>query len=384
MKQAAFLSVAAILVLVPVPEAVAQIAPVQAGIIGSNPHQIELVEKWGNKIYSNRMLDISPREFGRCTPDPTRPLVYCGASDGWFRAMRKDNGSEIWSMKTSGGVRAAPAVSPLGLFVATTDGFLYRLNPETGDQMWPQPYRTDNPVWGSPMVIDDIVYFSVLGNQTYAVGAVDGKFRFKVARDKPAAMSSEGVSEPAISGDILFSAFSDGVLVASNRFNGQLLWQQDLAAGVEGPSDADATPVVSGDLVFSGAFSAGPIALRIADGSVVWKGARFGVGKPVVSGKNLIVADADGFVAALDRETGKEIWVTRLDTKAAWTPVLIEGFLVVGGDRGLWILRAGDGIPLLLKTMPFGVTAEPGIQQRDLYFVAPGGTINAATLKTLY
>lgn len=381
MKHLAIVTLAAFLVLIPASRLYSQTAPVQNGISTSSFHNIDIEAKWGVKVYSNRMLDISPREFGRCTPDPVRPLVYCGASDGIFRALHKDNGLEIWSMKTSGGVRAAPAISEKGLYVATTDGFLYRLDPESGRQIWAEPYKTDNPVWGSPVVIGDIVYFSVLGNQTYAVGADDGRFRFKVSRNKPIDMSSEGVSEPVVSGDALYSAFSDGVLMASNRFNGQLLWQQDLAAGNDGPADADATPVVVGDVVFSGSFSAGPVALRTSDGTVLWKGHRFGVGKPVAWRDMIIVADADGYVAALNRETGREVWVTKLDTKAAWCPILIDGYLIVGGDRGLWVVRASDGVPLLLKTLPFGVTAEPGVQNRDLYFVAPGGTINAAYLR---
>ncbi len=381
MKRPALLLIAAAAILVPAVQASGQTAPVQNGISTSDFHRIDIVERWGVKIYSNRLLDISPREFGRCTADPVRPLVYCGASDGVFRALHKANGREIWSMKTSGGVRAAPAVSDKGLYVATTDGFLYRLEPETGRPIWPAPYQTDNPVWGSPVVVGDIVYFSVLGNQTYAVGAEDGRFRFKVARDKPVDMSSEGVSEPAVSGDVLFSAFSDGRLVASSRFRDEKLWEQDLAAGNDGPTDADSTPVVIGDLVFSGAFSAGPVAVRADTGAVVWKGRRFGVGKPVPYRDQIIVADADGFVVSLDQATGRETWVTQLDTKAAWCPVIIDGYLIVGGDRGLWVLRASDGKPLLLKTLPFGVTAEPGVDGRDIYFVAPGGTIDAATLR---
>lgn len=361
--------------------AFAQIAPVQDGLSTGAFSNVEIVEKWGVKIYSNRLLDISPREFGRCTPDPVRPLVYCGASDGVFRALHKDNGHEVWSMKTSGGVRAAPAVSDRGLFVATTDGFLYRLEPETGKPIWPEPYRTDNPVWGSPLVVGDLIYFTVLGNQTYAVGADDGRFRFKVARDQPAEMSSEGVSEPAVSGGTLFSTFSDGRLVATSRLRDEKLWEQDLAAGTDGPTDADATPVVAGDMLFSGAFSAGPVAVRIDDGTIVWKGRRFGVGKPVTFRDKVIVADADGYVAAMNQRDGREVWVTKLDTKAAWCPVLIDGYLIVGGDRGLWVLDAENGKPLLLKTLPFGITAEPGVDGRDIYFVAPGGTINSATLK---
>jgi outer membrane protein assembly factor BamB len=359
----------------------AQTAPVQIGISTSSYSTVEITGKWGVNVYSNKMLDINPREFGRCTADPVRPLVYCGADDGVFRALHKDNGQEIWSLQTSAGIRTAPAITERGLFLASSDGCIHRLNPETGALLWKEPYCTDNSIWGSPVVAGDLVYFSVIGNQIYAISTDDARFKFKVQREKPQFMSSEGVSEPTIDQDVLFSAFSDGVLIAANRHNGKEIWQADLSTGAEGPKDADATPVVSDGIVYSGAFAGGPIALRVSDGTVLWKANRFGIGHPVISNNLLIVADADGFVVAFDKTTGREIWVTKLDTKAAWNPVVINDYLIIGGDRGLWVLRKTDGAALLLKTFTFGVTTEPGVMGDDIYFAAPGGTINAATIR---
>lgn len=335
---------------------------------------------WGIKIYPNKLLDISPREFGRCTADPDLPLVYCGAGDGAFRALRKHDGQTVWTLQTSGAVRAAPGVSPDGVFLASADGCVHRLDRKTGKALWKKPYCIGIPVWGTPVVTPEAIYFSALGNQVYAVDIDTGKFRFKVTRDKPRDMSSEGISAPTVSGDVLYSAFSDGVLVASDRFNGRELWVQDLAQDSNGPTDADATPVVFDDIVYSAAFSAGPIAMRATDGIILWKGERFGCDKPVIYKDLLIIGDADGFLTAFDRKTGELKWSTRLDTSAVWNPVLVSGLLLAGGDRGLWLVNPDDGSVLLLKKLPFGQTAEPAVDGRDIYFTAPGGTINKASL----
>lgn len=360
--------------------AVSQIAPVSGGMTKGAFSSIRLEGRWGVKVWSNRLLDISPREFGRCSAHRKHPVVVCGSADGYFRALHKDNGELVWTFKTSAALRAAPAFHGDQVILAAADGCLHTLDVKTGAAIWKKPYCVDNPIWGDPVVTPDIIYFSVLGNQVYAVGREDGKLRFKVQRDRPQAMSSEGISKPVIDGDVLYSAFSDGVLVASNRFNGRELWHQDLTDDSNGPTDADATPVVKDGVVFSGAFSAGPVALNASDGTILWKGRRFGVDQPAIFGKLLIVADAEGFVTAFDRADGTEVWTTKLDTPAAWNPILIQDMLVVGGDRGLWILRPSDGKVISRTTLPFGVTTEPGVDRLDLYFPAPGGTVNKAAL----
>ena len=358
----------------------AQTPPVSSGTRNSARTDVSINGVWGIKIYSNKLLDISPREFGRCTADPDLPLVYCGTDDGAFRALRKHDGQTVWTLQTSGATRAAPGVSDLGVFLASADGCLHRLDRETGKALWKKPYCTGNPIWGSPLVTDELVYFSALGNQVYAVDVQSGKFKFKVARDKPRAMSSEGISDPTIAGNVLYSAFSDGVLVASDRFNGRELWIQDLAQNTKGATDADSTPVVDGDIVYSAAFSGGPVAMRTVDGTILWKAKRFGTDKPALFNNFLIVADADGFVTAFNKKTGKQVWSTKIDSPAAWNPVLVGKVLLLGGDRGIWVLRPDDGRVLLLKKLPFGQTAEPGVDGNDIYFTAPGGTINKASL----
>ncbi|HOD00579.1 MAG TPA: PQQ-binding-like beta-propeller repeat protein [Myxococcota bacterium] len=360
--------------------ALAQIPPVSGGMTRGAFSSARIEGRWGVKVWSNRLLDISPREFGRCSAHPKHPVVVCGSADGYFRALHKDNGELIWTFKTSAALRAAPAFHGDQVILAAADGCLHTLDVRDGSAIWKKPYCVDNPIWGDPVVTPDIIYFSVLGNQVYAIGREDGRLRFKVQRDRPQAMSSEGISEPVIDGDVLYSAFSDGVLVASNRFNGRELWHQDLTDDSNGPTDADSTPVVKDGVVFSGAFSAGPVALKASDGTILWKGRRFGVDQPVIFGRLLIVADAEGFVTAFNRADGTESWTTKLDTPAAWNPILVEDMLVVGGDRGLWLLRPSDGKVLSRTALPFGVTTEPGVDRLDLYFPAPGGTVNKAAL----
>jgi polyvinyl alcohol dehydrogenase (cytochrome) len=108
-------------------------------------------------------------------------------------------------------------------------------------------------------------------------------------------------------------------------------WQHDGAA-------TSATPAVSRGVVYLPAWDGSVSALRVADGSQVWK-AMLGAAidsSPAVSGERVYLSDAKGLVHALDRATGGVIWSVPADTHAEahlWaSPIVIESesLVVVG------------------------------------------------------
>src|SRR5262249_20695497 len=127
----------------------------------------------------------------------------------------------------------------------------------------------------TPLVVDGIMYVTGF-NVVFALDAGSGRpiWRFKVPPSDTQAGNgtNRGV---AFGGDRVLVATNHAYLIALYRFPGDLLWAVPLADWRQNYS-ASSAPLIAGNLVISG----------------------------VAGGEH----GANGFVAAFEQETGKEVW----------------------------------------------------------------------------
>jgi alcohol dehydrogenase (cytochrome c) len=127
----------------------------------------------------------------------------------------------------------------------------------------------------TPVVVDGLMYVT-MPNECYALDAGSGRqvWRYKRSRTPGVTMghTNRGV---AVAGDRLFMVTDHAHLIALNRFTGELLWDTAMDDFRKNYA-ATSAPLVAGNLVISG----------------------------VTGGEH----GANGFVIAVDQETGKEAW----------------------------------------------------------------------------
>lgn len=382
------LSVAILLTLI-VWSAEARRAPrgVASGTTAGMGPAMRLHPVWGTAIYVNEAFAYHPRDFGQCraSGEGQGSIVVCGVKTGDVVALSAGNGQVLWSFRTKGAVRTRPWFQDGQVWVGSADGCLYRLGARTGRPLWSRPFCTDAAIDGDPVLVKgglkgggDLVLFSVTINKVYAVGAEDAAFRWEYHRDRPHLMSAEGVSSPTVAGERVYVGFSDGTLVALTLGDGQVVWAIKIGEANRLSTDVDATPVVDEDRLYSGSFSRGPIAIAATDGRVLWQGSWFGATRPAVKGSWLVFGTAGGEVVGVRKEDGVLVFRTRLEGPgAAYAPVVVRGWIVLGHDRGLVLLDGADGAPVERLAVPLGTFSAPASQGNRLFFVGSGGTINA-------
>ncbi|MEO8521137.1 MAG: PQQ-binding-like beta-propeller repeat protein [Acidobacteriota bacterium] len=127
----------------------------------------------------------------------------------------------------------------------------------------------------TPEVVDGIMYVSN-PNECYALDAGSGRRIWQYRRPRTAGATSGHANRGvAVAGDRVFMETDNAHLIALNRFTGELLWDTELADWKKNYS-ASSAPLTAGSLVIGG----------------------------VTGGEH----GANGFVAALDQDTGKEVW----------------------------------------------------------------------------
>ena len=128
---------------------------------------------------------------------------------------------------------------------------------------------------GTPVVVDGIMYVTA-PNECIALDAGSGRqiWHFKRPRTQ-GVMQGYANRGVAVAGDRVFLQTDNAHVIALNRWTGTLLWDSEVADWRQNYS-ATSAPLTAGDLVISG----------------------------VTGGEH----GANGFVAAHDQQTGKEIW----------------------------------------------------------------------------
>lgn len=287
------------------------------------------------------------------TPAVVGDSVYAAARDG--RLARFDNGREIWRIETgkvlSGGVGASAEL----VVVGTPKGEVLAFHAQDGRLAWQA--QASSEILARPALADDLVVVRSSDARIHAFAAADGKRRWVYQRPTPALVlrSPAGV---VLTDKAIYAGFPGGKLVAISRINGVALWESTVAlprgtTELERIADVASDPVVDAGMVCAVAFQGrlacfdrdngrqlwardisslagldiGKRAIFVTDekgvvhafdrngGATLWKqdGLRLrGVGRPLVLGRKIVVADSEGYVHVLTEEDGS--FISRLAT----------------------------------------------------------------------
>ncbi len=153
-----------------------------------------------------------------------------------------------WSYKTGGPVLADPAVDPTGIYVASTDRSLYKLNRNTGTPIWRSCFP--DALRESPVVLGDTVYQYCDDNGLTAVNAADGTERWRSEKAVTIAAHTAG-------GDVLFTR--DHRLEIVDPTTGEV------GASISAPQVKMAIPNLTGDAVYLFGADGRVLCLRLDD-----------------------------------------------------------------------------------------------------------------------
>src|SRR5262249_2448618 len=139
---------------------------------------------------------------------------------------------------------------------------------------WMFPLGNAGSLQVTPVVVDGIMDVTAV-NECYALDAGGGRQIWHFQRQRTPGAATWANRGVAVAGDRVFLESDDAHVLALNRWTGALLWEAPLA-DVRSNYFASSAPLTAGNLVISG----------------------------VAGGEH----GANGFVAAHDQETGREVW----------------------------------------------------------------------------
>jgi outer membrane protein assembly factor BamB len=347
-------------------------------------------------VFLRRELTISadksgePYERGRPEIDVAHRRVFVGSSDHGLYALDAVTGATSWRFQTAGAVQSEPLYEPAKdvVYFGSDDGALYALRASDGKLLW--RFDTAAEVTRQPVLHRGTLFVTNANDTLLAIEPATGKMKWYRHRTPAFGMEMSGYAGPAVHGDRVYAAFSDGVVMSYDVRDGTQRWYPvDLTAQVEQARtgeelrylDVDTTPVITKSgkdwVVVVASYEGGVFALDADTGMQVWanEGAT-GItelvlwewpARPKAQGIDLSAAPAGGGAEAPPERMAagaSDAGAGESGPAGAQANVAMHRVLVgSSGLSGLWGINPDDGKELWRRDVPSGgITAAAPVQ----------------------
>jgi outer membrane protein assembly factor BamB len=346
-------------------------------------------------------LFLCPSLFAADAPMFRGNLQHTGVYEGPALAAL---GGVKWKFNVHGYAISSPAVVDGAAYVGSTDGHLYAIDTQSGQQKW--TFATDARVTSSPAVMHGVVYFGSYDGNFYAVDALSGKLKWKYKTEgekRFAASHLHGsrpetevmpdpfdcfLSSPAISGGAVYFGSGDGNVYALDAATGKLNWKFHTGDVVH------ASPAIADGTLFIGSWDSFFYALDAATGAEKW---RFKTGEDrdthnqVGIQSSAAVADGtvyfgcrDSKLYAVDAKTGQKKW--EFNNKGSWviaSPAVRDGKVYFGtSDSKLFYeVDAKTGAAIFSLNIGWPMFSSPALAGDMAYLGTQDGKLTAVDLK---
>ncbi|MCI0749516.1 MAG: outer membrane protein assembly factor BamB [Nevskiales bacterium] len=314
--------------------------------------------------------------------------LFCADTSGRAFALSSGNGRQLWRTDTGARVISGPTVSDALVLLGTLDAEVIALRRADGILAWRVPVSSEvlaTPVGGGRLVVargGDGKLFGLTADTGARVWSFD--------RAVPP-LTLRGMSVPQVYGGTVFVGLDNGRVAALRLSNGELLWEQVVAAPsgrteLERIVDVDANLVVDGGGVYAVSFGGELAAIDLSDGRVAWRRSIKSYSGIALAGDVLAVTDEEGLVWALDPHSGAALWKQDvLKYRRLSPPAMQNGYIVVADLEGYvhWLAPQDGRIVARAHVLNEPVQAAPVVRDNVLYVLDSGGHIAAVEIPAL-
>lgn len=280
------------------------------------------------------------------TPGVTREAVFA-ASDRYVYRFDRDSGKQIWKIEPgftiSGGVGAGEGL----VLVGGDKGVVAAFDEADGKLRWQT--RVSSEVLSAPQVSGDIVVVRSGNGRIAGLNAMSGERLWLYERSTPALIvrNHAGV---VIRNGMVYAGFAGGRVAAIGLSKGAVIWEAAVSqprgnTELERISDITSPPAVDDTQLCAVAFQGRLVCFDAIRGNPLWTRDLSSDKGLALFGKFLYLTDADGTVYALDKGTGATLWKNgQLARRMVSAPYPVSEYLLAGDFEGyLHLFSSLDG-----------------------------------------
>jgi outer membrane protein assembly factor BamB len=264
-------------------------------------------------------------------------VVFAANHKGEMLAVSLETGRDVWVKKLKVPISAGPAAG-FGIVVAgTSKGAVIALDGATGRQLWRSQINSE--LLSSPAISENVIVMRSVDGRLHGLDTHTGKLLWSVEQQVPR-LSLRGTATPIVAKEIAISGFDNGKVMAVSLTTGDTIWDTALASPhgrteLDRLVDIDSAVRVVGDNVFATGFQGRTAMLALDSGQLWWSHDMSSYRGLSVDDDNLYVTESDGIVVAMRQRDGAEVWRNdKLKRRGLSTPVVTSTAIAVADFQG--------------------------------------------------
>jgi outer membrane protein assembly factor BamB len=298
------------------------------------PATLPVKKLWGEGVGGGHKQALLRLGLG---PAADNGVVFAASHKGEVLATVLDTGHRAWLKNLKVPISAGPAAGFGMVVVGTSKGAIIALDGASGRELWRT--RVNSELLSAPAISEKVVVMRSVDGRLHGLDAHNGKELWSVEQQVPR-LSLRGTATPIIAKEAAISGFDNGKVMAVSLNSGDTIWDTALASPhgrteLDRLVDIDSTVRTVGDNVFATGFQGRTAMLAADSGQIWWAHDMSSYRGLAVDADNLYITQADGIVVALRQRDGSEMWRNqKLKLRRLSPPVLTSTAVVVADFQG--------------------------------------------------
>lgn len=288
-------------------------------------------------IHRSWEVDLGDSEGGFLRPAVLENAIYGASRKGYLVRVDPASGKEVWRTQLDGGIAAGVGSDGITVAVVGPRGNVVAFNAE-GKRLWEAQASSD--VLAPPLVGHDLVVVRSTDQRLAAYEAASGKRLWVYQKQQPA-LTLRVEAVPAFAGDSVLVGFPGGRLDAVALSNGAGRWEAGVsepkgATEVERLADVLGLPAQIDGEVCSASYQGRVACFDVRSGDLRWAREFSASAGVAVNNEAVFGVDASSHLHAFERGSGNSLWQTGvLANRGLGTPVVVGKLLAVGDFDGV-------------------------------------------------
>ena len=273
--------------------------------------------------------------------------IYVSDYNGRVSSLDITDGRSQWSVNLDTEISGGTGLGDGLVMVASTDGIIYALEQSDGSERWRKQLNSE--VLAAPQADQGIAIIFSQDGRVSALDSQNGDEIWTVDSVKPL-LTVRGNAQPSIIDSVVLIGHDSGKVAAYRLTDGAALWIARVAVP-EGANelqrmvDIDAAPLYANGLIYGLSFQGGIMAINPQTGRGNWFQESSSVNEIGLYGGTLGITDVDGKITAFSAVSGELLWESELLRNRGVTgPIVHEQAVAVADFEGyVHLLRRNTG-----------------------------------------
>jgi len=338
---------------------------------------LNVSERWSANVGSD-----AKKLYVRLQPTVDGDRIFAAGVKGKVSAYDAKTGRVLWEVDTEARLRGGPGFGDGLVLLGSADAELIALDRETGKERW----RTlaSSEILASPSAADGVVVARSIDGRIFGYESATGK-RIWIYDSTVPVLTLRGTSSAVIFAGGVIAGLSNGKIVALRLKSGELLWESRIAlprgrSELERIVDIDADPIVADGVIHVATFQGNVATIALENGRGLWNrkmSSHAGIG---ADKERLYVTDENSEVWSLERRSGSSFWKNAdLRARKLTAPTSMGNYIVVADLEGYvhFLKRDSGAIAARIRVGSSPIVAAPVVEGDMVFISSSSGTLTA-------